>query len=197
MLRVMISFFRLKRSLVQSGWSKRVKVDGPSKSGRSWAKLDGHSSQSGRSRTIVDGLLSQTRRSEIVKKDGVKVPKWTVRDPVLYSQKRIKQLPSRIRSYRFIHKSHHTVLVLIPVWSYCFHPNDRILNALIIIANDSFYGSQKLWHRRASKEEIAHKVPQASRRDHYFIWWNKCLLCSVMCYVQKSFSLLCYVMCYT
>ena len=41
----------------------RAKVDGLSKSGRSWAKPDGHLSQSGRSRTIVDGLLSQSGRS--------------------------------------------------------------------------------------------------------------------------------------
>ena len=36
----------------------RAKVDGPSKSGRPWAKVDGHLSQSGRSWTKADGLLS-------------------------------------------------------------------------------------------------------------------------------------------
>ena len=55
-------------SLVQSGRSKRVKVDGP-QSGRSLAKLDGHLIESGRPRTIVDGLLSQSGRSW-VKVDG-------------------------------------------------------------------------------------------------------------------------------
>ena len=60
-------------SLVQSGRSKRVKVDGPysgwsRESGRSWVKVDGHSTKSGRSLTI-------NRRIEV---DGRKVPKWTV-----------------------------------------------------------------------------------------------------------------------
>ena len=41
----------------------RAKVDGPFKSGRSWAKLNGHLSQSERSRTILDGFLSQSGRS--------------------------------------------------------------------------------------------------------------------------------------
>ena len=59
-----------KTSQVQSERSNRVKLDGPTKSGRSWAKLDGDLGQSGRFMTIVDGLLSHSGRSFIWK--------WTV-----------------------------------------------------------------------------------------------------------------------
>ena len=54
-----------KTSQVQSEQSNRMKLDGPTKSGRSLAKLDGDLGQSGRFRTIVDGLLSHSGRLRV------------------------------------------------------------------------------------------------------------------------------------
>ena len=72
-------FWKKSNLFLEHSMSLRVKVDGPSKSGRSWAKLDGHLSQSGRSRTIVDGLFSQTGRSwvkVVIRPSGRSKVKW-------------------------------------------------------------------------------------------------------------------------
>ena len=60
-----------------------------SQSGRSWVKVDGHSTKSGRSLEInlsikvdspkVSYSMTHTRRSESVKLDGPKMSNWTVR----------------------------------------------------------------------------------------------------------------------
>ena len=54
-----------KTSQIQSERSNRVKLDGPTKIERSWAKLDGDLSQSRRFRTIVGGLLSYSGRLRV------------------------------------------------------------------------------------------------------------------------------------
>ena len=84
-------------SLVQSGRSKRVKMDGPwsvrsSESGRSWVKVNGHSTKSVRSFGWIEGSKwtvqkCQSGRSKSVKVDGPKIfwnPRCTLIAPKLH-----------------------------------------------------------------------------------------------------------------
>ena len=76
-------------SLVQSGRSKRTKMDGPwsvrsSQSGRSWVKVNGHSTKSGRSFGWIEGSKWTVRKC---KGDGPKIfwnPRCTLIAPKLH-----------------------------------------------------------------------------------------------------------------
>ena len=81
---VLLIYFSEQNCFAESGpkWTV-LKVDGLSKNGRSWAKLDGLWRQSGRSWVKVDGHSTKSGRSlginQSVEVDGPKVSNWTVR----------------------------------------------------------------------------------------------------------------------